>query len=427
MSKNDEYVYERCLIEVAPVLKKRGMENYEKTAANICRMRVDEGVFTEDRNIRSFAGDRDGTQRTFALELGDPTNTDDFIEYPVVAITSGPHDESGDQKVFIEPSILEKNVSAFAELPVYFNHQRTDDDLLGTAINPELVDMDDGKKAIKMLARIHKDAAKANEVLEKIENGDMTHVSIDWFSKDIDVLGEPFATDIRPIEVSFIDNETRTPVCEACTIEGNEKKCDEHREFGEDSEKSEDCSCGSTSEACACDTHGTHSEEITMAEEIVEKASEESGIVEREFAAMKDQLSEMKTSYNELNAKHEEALAMIAKFEEDKEKAAEAEAEARKSNFVNTIIEKEALLGKVEDDTKEARVSELTSWDEVKLEGFSIAMESMPVPEEAERTFGKGKAHEDTEQPVETEAEETPRMFAMENGRIVYTGEEKGE
>jgi hypothetical protein len=421
---NDEYVYERCLIEVAPILKKRGMENYEETAANICRMRVDEGVFTGDRSIRSFAGDRDGTQRTFALELGDPTNTDDYIEYPVVAITSGPHDEDGDQKVFIEPSILAKNVNAFKELPVYYNHQRTDDDLLGTAINPELVDLEDGKKGIRMLARIHKDAAKANEVLEKIENGDMTHVSIDWFSKDIDVLGEPFATDIRPIEVSFIDNETRTPVCEACTIEGKGKKCDEHREFGEDSEKSEDCACGSASGACACDTHGTHSEEITMAEEIVEKASDGSRIVEREFAAMKDQLSEMKTSFNELNAKHEEALAMIVKFEEGDATRAEAEAKARVTSFVDTIIEKEALLGSVNDESKEARVSELTSWDEVKLEGFSIAMESMPVPEEAERTFGKGKAHDDTEQPVE-ETEEISRMFAMVDGKISYTGEEK--
>ena len=82
-------------------------------------------------------------------------------------------------------------------------------------------------------------------------------------------------------------------------------------------------------------------------------------------------------------------------------------------------------MGSLNDETKEARVSELTSWDEVKLEGFSIAMESMPVPEEAERTFGKGKAHSDEEQPVETDAEETPRMFAMENGRIVFTGENK--
>jgi uncharacterized protein with PIN domain len=116
---------------------------------------------------------------------------------------------------------------------------------------------------------------------------------------------------------------------------------------------------------------------------------------------------------------------MIAKFEEGDATRAEAEAKARVTSFVDTIIEKEALLGSVNDESKEARVSELTSWDEVKLEGFSIAMESMPVPEEAERTFGKGKAHDDTEQPVEGEAEETPRMFAMVNGRVTYTGEEK--
>ena len=164
-----------------------------------------------------------------------------------------------------------------------------------------------------------------------------------------------------------------------------------------------------------------------MAEETVENkdVSGEESIVEREFAAMRDQLTEMKTSYDELNAKHDEALAMITSFEEEKAKIAEAEAEARRSNFVSTIIEKEALLGSLNDETKEARVSELTSWDEVKLEGFSIAMESMPVPEEAERTFGKGKAHSDEEQPVESESDETPRMFAMENGRIVFTGEEK--
>ena len=92
---------------------------------------------------------------------------------------------------------------------------------------------DDGVKAVKLLARVHKDAAKANEVLKKIENGEMTHVSIDWLSKDLDVMGEPFATDIRPIEVSFIDNETRTPVCDACTIE---TKCEKNED--------ESCSCG---------------------------------------------------------------------------------------------------------------------------------------------------------------------------------------
>ena len=418
---SDEYEYERCLIDVAATLKKRGTENYEKTAAKMCRMRVDE-VKTERSFAMDSAGDRE-SRRIYAPAIGEVTNTDDYLEFPVIAITSGPHDEDGDQKVFIEPSVLEENLKAFETLPVYYNHQRTDDDLLGTAINPKIVELEDGKSAIEMLARIHKESAKANEVLEKLENGNMTHVSIDWLSKDVDVLGEPFATDIRPVEVSFIDNETRTPVCESCTI-GEGKECNEHREFGE---KGSDCGCGGhDDESCACETHGTHSEEITMAEEQVK--TEDSGaetLVEREFAAMRTQLEEMKTSYEELNAKHEDALAMITKFEEVESTRAEAEAKARIETFVNTIIGKEALLGKVNDETKEARAEELTSWDEVKLEGFSIAMESMPVPEESERTFGKGKAHSDEEQPVEAEAEEQPRMFAMENGRIVFTGEEK--
>ena len=39
-----EYDYERCIIEVGPTLKKRGVEDYQEIAANMCRMRVDEGT-----------------------------------------------------------------------------------------------------------------------------------------------------------------------------------------------------------------------------------------------------------------------------------------------------------------------------------------------------------------------------------------------
>ena len=416
---SNEYVYEGCVIEVGNTLKKRGDKDYEKIAANLCRMRVDEGDF----NARSFAGhagDKKEHQRTFALELGESVMVEDFIEFPVIAITSGPHDEDGDQKVFIEPSILLNSIQAFEELPVYFNHQRTEEDLLGSAINPEIVKLDDGKSAIKMLARIHKDAAKAKEMMERIETGKMTHVSIDWLSKDVEVMGEPFATEIRPIEVSFIDNETRTPVCEACTIE---MECDEHREFGEKTP----CGC-ETGGKCACE-NGTHSEVLTMAEEktVLENTNAAADtIVEREFASMKDQLAEMKTSLEELTTKHEEALATINTFEEEDVKRAEELSTVRRTDFVNTIIEKETLLGNVKDEDKDARAKELTSWDEVKLEGFSIAMASMPVPEAVERTFGKGKAHDDTEKAVE-EAEETERIFALENGRIVFKGDGKGE
>ena len=56
-------------------------------------------------------------------------------------------------------------------------------------------------------------------------------------------------------------------------------------------------------------------------------------------------------------------------------------------------------------------------------------MEGVTVPEETERTFGKGKAHDTEEKPVEAESEDTNRMFAMENGKIVFKGleEEKGD
>ena len=415
-----EYDYERCIIEVAPTLKKRGVEDYQETAANMCRMRVEQKT---DRKFAVNAGGGEENQRSFAATLDEPVHTDDSIEFPVIAITSGPHDEDGDQKVFIEPSVLEKSVETFTELPVYYNHQRTEDDLLGKAINPKIVELEDGKKAIKMLAQLYKGAAESNGVLEKIENGDMTHVSIDWFSKDVDVLGEPFAMDIRPIEVSFIDNETRTPVCDACTI-GEECESNEHREFGEEHE---DCggSCGSDKDdSCACDTHGRNSEVQNMAEEQNNKdVSEAVGITEREFASMKSQLEEMKETYAELNTKHEEAMALVSKFQEEKEAREAAEAEARVESFVSSILEKEVALGKLDDDGKDARAEELKAWDDIKLEGFSIAMDSMPLPVEAERTFGKGKSP-DAEETPEVEADETPRMFAMENGRIVFKREE---
>ncbi len=414
----DEYLYENCLIDAGLKLKKRGFDNYQKIAADMCRIRVDEGTF----DARSFAseGTKKEIQRSFALEIGDLDTKDDCYEFPVYAITSGMHDADGDQKVYIEPNTLHNNIEAFNELPVYYNHQRTPDDLLGIAVNPEYVELDDGLKAVKLLARIHKDAAKANEVLEKIENGDMTHVSIDWLSNDLDVMGESFATDIRPIEVSFIDNETRTPVCDACTIG---KKCDEH-------EMKTDCGCGSDHDkACTCETNGSTSEEITMAEETVKETEKTNPIVEREFASMKSTISEMESAHAELNTKYDDALATITKFEEAEETRNADLAKARVSSFIDSIINKETLLGKVNDESVEARTTELSAWDEIKLEGFSIAMESMPVPEETERTFGKGKAHDVEEKPV-GESDETHRMFAMEDGKIVFKGletEEKGD
>jgi len=100
-------------------------------------------------------------------------------------------------------------------------------------------------------------------------------------------------------------------------------------------------------------------------------------------------------------------------------------AKARVSGFVDAIINKEAILGSVNDETREERVKELNAWDEIKLEGFSIAMDSMPIPEETERTFGKGKSVEAEAKPVEESAPETKRMFAMKDGRIQFNGIEE--
>lgn len=160
-----------------------------------------------------------------------------------------------------------------------------------------------------------------------------------------------------------------------------------------------------------------------MAEEEKTIVSEAETITEREFASMKSKLEDMTTSFEELNTKHEEALALVKKYEDAEAERVEEELKAKKMSLVTSILEKEAALGKLEEDNKDARVEELNAWDDVKLEGFSIAMESMPIPEEAERTFGKGKAHDAEESPVE--AEEVPRMFAMKDGRISFTGEKE--
>ena len=65
----DEYLYENCLIDAGLKLKKRGFDNYQKIAADMCRIRVDEGTF----DARSFAseGSKKEIQRSFAVEIGD--------------------------------------------------------------------------------------------------------------------------------------------------------------------------------------------------------------------------------------------------------------------------------------------------------------------------------------------------------------------
>ena len=393
------------------------MENAEVTATAMCAMR-----FPDDEGVsRKFSIEPSNTterRRAFALEFSIApeaypeqfNNELDIWEFPVLAITSGEHkytEEGSEEKVYIEPSILKSNIEAFEELPIYVNHQRTPEDLIGKAINPEIKEMDDGKIAIGMIAQVSNNE-RGQEIVDKMKDGHVTNVSIDWFSKDIDVMGDTYATNVRPVEVSFIDNEVADPVCGECKID---TKCDNHVKEG----KEEPCSCSPEKE-CGCKPKdGKNSEDDTMSEDIVK--SEAESITEREFASIKNQLNEMTTSYRELESKYEASMKAITDFEEMEAKR-QNEAEAlRKKELVNKIISKEVLLGSLEEDRKDSRFEEMKAWDEPRLSGFSAALENVPVPEETERSFGKGKAREASEAP--TEEPERERLFSMDkNGRI---------
>ena len=414
--------YESCKSDLIPRLKKRGFENPEAVASSMCAMRFegDEGIPTRQF---SQALDSNERQRTFAmdfeLKLDDSYpehfNSDlNVWEFPVLAITSGEHKytENGKQeKVYIEPSILKSNIEAFKELPVYVNHQRTPDDLIGKAINPDITEMDNGKIAVKMLAQIS-DNARAQEIVSKMKDGNVTNVSIDWFSKDIDVMGDTYATDIRPVEVSFIDNEVAEAVCKECTID---TKC------ATETDESRDCGCDGSSDACGCSpADGKDSEDDTMSDNTKEVKSEAESLIEREFANYKKELEELKTSYSDLQKQYESATNAISEYEAAEEKRKQDEADARKRELVSSILSKEVLVSGAEDYNKDVRFEELFKWDENKLAGFSEAMAAVPVPEDTERTFGKGKSREASEAPVQTEVPERERLFSMKGGRIVF-------
>jgi len=400
--------YEKCVVSVGATLKKRGVDNHEGLASSMCNTWADQNGVEREFGRTLVEGDK---RRTFALSLGESEDIS-FTEeegvqtatFPVIAITSGPHEYEEDdiqQKVYIEPEVLRKDIESFKELPIYLNHQRTSDDLIGMAANPEVFEMDNGMTAIKMLATVDNKTESGKEVLEKVKEGDMTHVSIDWFSNDVDVMGDTFATNIRPTEVSFIDNNTMDPVCKECTIENDNETCDLHAKKDD-----HDCGCGGHEGACEC-SDGKQ-EVINMTEETPVK-SEAENIVEREFASLRTQLEEAEASKTEIESQYNDAMKEIEAFKLAEEERAAKEAEARKVETVEAIISKEILFNTIDEDKKDARVEELTAWDEPRLTGFSEALAAMPVPEETERTFGKGKSNEGEElSPTETE-----RQFAV--------------
>jgi len=367
----------------------------------------------------------DETQRKFAMDfkldiakIKQSTNKkSDMWEFPIKAITSGRHDyevEGDDQKVFIEPSILRESLDSFNELPIYYTHQRTPEDLIGMAINPEIEELENGKVAVTMTAQVFEPTERTAQVIEKVKDGDITHVSIDWFSKDVDVMGDSYATNIRPVEVSFIDNEIATPVCGECTID---TECGIHteREFA----TKKDCGCGGQKEAeCQCTHNGEKKEVDNMSEEIVNTESEK--ILEREFASYKKQLEEVSSAHKELEGKYEEATKLVAEFQKTEEERAVTESKRVKDELVGNVISKELLLGRFDEDKKATRTEELAQWGDNKLSGFYEALESMPMPE-TEKTFGKGIVKDSEEKAIEA-APEVERMFSMENGNMVYKG-----
>jgi len=409
----------KCVNELGMRLKKRGIEKHQVMAQNMCSMWADEnGIEKEFGFLQHGVGNFEETRKTFALEFSiedievvDTDIVEDITEFSVRAITSGPHEYTKDDKehkVYIEPNLLKDNIELFRELPIYVNHQRTPEDLIGKAINPEIEELENGKTAIKMLAQITEPTERANEVIGKVKDGDITNVSIDWFSKDVDVMGDIYATNIRPVEVSFIENEKMEAVCGECTID---TKCNTHGEKQmEDKTKTSCCCASSSGKSCECKKH----EVDNMSEET--NITDSDKIVEREFASLKTQLVEMETAHTDLTTKYEEARKEIEGFHAKEQKRTADEAERRKKTLVKNIISKEVLIGGLKDDEKDTRFDSLFGWEEDKLVGFSEALEIVPIPD-TEKSFGKGKATDAEEKAVETEVE-VERLFAMKDGKI---------
>jgi hypothetical protein len=407
----------KCVSQLGANLKKRGIKNSEAMATNMCSMWADENGVEKEFGTSIV----EETQKTFALDfqVEDVKEKDEITKFTVKAITSGPHEyekDGEDHKVYIEPNMLRDSIELFKELPIYVNHQRTPEDLIGKAVNPEVEELDNGKIAIKMLAQISEPTEKANEVIGKVKEGDITNVSIDWFSKDVDVMGDIYATNIRPVEVSFIENDKMEAVCGDCTID---TECGLHESDQVEKEFAQESCCGSCSSGETCNDKpcdGENKEVDSMSEEV--KHNDSDKIVEREFANLKSQLAEMEKAHTELTSKYEEALGAVEDFKTKEEERKSAEAERRKKTLVNNIISKQLLIGSVKEEAKDDRFTELTDWDETKLVGFSEALENVPVPEESEKSFGKGIAADSEEKAVEEE-EEVERLFGVsKNGEI---------
>ena len=112
-------------MEVGAKLKKRGTKKPEERASNMCKMWLEEVEITE----KTFAGDAGSLEekrKQFAIsfEGTELTDVEDYVEFPVIALTSGLHtydDEGIEQKVYIEPTVLKEYIESFKELPIFFS------------------------------------------------------------------------------------------------------------------------------------------------------------------------------------------------------------------------------------------------------------------------------------------------------------------
>ena len=104
--------YDKCKLSVSASLKKRGFDDYEEKAANMCSMWAEEnGV---EREFATEAKTTEPVRRTFGISLGEEPkmtfNSDegvDSVTFPVIAITSGLHTYEEDEK---EQLILEVQI-----------------------------------------------------------------------------------------------------------------------------------------------------------------------------------------------------------------------------------------------------------------------------------------------------------------------------
>ena len=135
--------FDKCMIATKATLRKRGFDNSEEIAAGMCSMWAQEnGVEREFADIKS-----EPVRRSFALSVSESEEVTftseegiDSVSFPVIAITSGLHEYEVDgdmNKVYIEKGMLKDNLTSLTDLPIYVDHQRTAEDLIGMAANLE--------------------------------------------------------------------------------------------------------------------------------------------------------------------------------------------------------------------------------------------------------------------------------------------------